>query len=229
MSLTGVRYPVTLGPGGGTHGNEVHRVASESSRAGRADRCARGDRTGCIGLRVPPSDSRSVGLRSRGRGRPARSRRCTGPVDVSVPGLAPGTAARGQRPGRSHRRTHWSPEGTSLPASIVLPGAALGPGSTRLVRHRRDRPAGQRRLGAVSGSLRLNQIQALGTHNSYHVAPTDPPFDGDPAVAVHALAARHPVRVGRCASDRARRVRRPERDPCPAHRRPRHRRRPARP
>lgn len=32
-------------------------------------------------------------------------------------------------------------------------------------------------LGAFDNGLRLNQVQALGTHNSYHVAPTGPPWN----------------------------------------------------
>ena len=67
--------------------------------------------------------------------------------------------------------------GTS-PARLILPGARTPPGPHRVVATVR---AGTRRghgSAPLAGGLRLNQLQALGTHNSYHVAPTEPPWNG---------------------------------------------------
>jgi len=96
-------------------------------------------------------------------------------VEVSVPGLAPGTPAEVKL--RVDRLVGpVVAEGTGVPASIVLPGAALGPGEHKVfatVRIGRRAAIG---AASVSGSLRLNQAQALGSHNSYHVAPVTPPW-----------------------------------------------------
>jgi hypothetical protein len=65
-----------------------------------------------------------------------------------------------------------------VPTSIVLPGAALSSGPHTVFAT--VTVGGSTAIGAasVSGSLRLNQAQALGTHNSYHIAPTVAPWNG---------------------------------------------------
>ncbi|MGZ8762831.1 MAG: Ca2+-dependent phosphoinositide-specific phospholipase C, partial [Acidimicrobiia bacterium] len=100
-------------------------------------------------------------------------------VDVSVPGLAPGTPAevtiRVDRPVGPATAA-----ATQVPATIELPGAALAPGQHTVWATVR---VGKRfAIGAtrVSGALRLNQVLALGSHNSYHVAPVSPPWSNVP-------------------------------------------------
>jgi hypothetical protein len=61
-----------------------------------------------------------------------------------------------------------------LPLRFTLSGAQATPGIHPLIAVSRDGSA--LRFGAVffNGDLRLNQVQVLGTHNSYHVAPPPP-------------------------------------------------------
>ncbi len=64
------------------------------------------------------------------------------------------------------------------PARITLSGEVIPPGRHVLVATVR---AGHRRrhgTAVLDTALRLNQLQGLGSHNSYHVAPTDPPWNG---------------------------------------------------
>jgi hypothetical protein len=67
--------------------------------------------------------------------------------------------------------------GATLPLHFVFDASAAGPGIHFLfVESRLDREK-RRGLGGIDGSIRLNQMQALGTHNSYHTYP-QPPIDG---------------------------------------------------
>lgn len=98
-------------------------------------------------------------------------------VEVSAPGLAPGTAAtvevRLDRPRHAPVAT-----GAALPFAFTLPGDAAGPGAHvvfALARSGRDQRRG---LGGFDNRPRLNQLQAVGTHNSYHLAPLDEPWSG---------------------------------------------------
>ena len=78
-------------------------------------------------------------------------------------------------------------------------------------------PAAGRRCAAADTCLRLNQVQVLGTHNSYHLQ--DPPklldvikaFDKTLGESIEYTHPALPVQFSRGrAPDRARRVRRPE-------------------
>jgi hypothetical protein len=64
----------------------------------------------------------------------------------------------------------------ALPLRFTLAGDRAGPGVHRLIAT--GRSANRPRFGIAffSNDLRLNQIQALGSHNSFHVAPTVEPF-----------------------------------------------------
>ncbi len=64
-----------------------------------------------------------------------------------------------------------------LPLRFTLRGADARPGLHGLVAVSRDRSVVRYGVGVFSGDLRLNQMQVLGTHNSYHVAPSTPPFN----------------------------------------------------
>ncbi|MGZ4798658.1 MAG: Ca2+-dependent phosphoinositide-specific phospholipase C [Acidimicrobiia bacterium] len=63
-----------------------------------------------------------------------------------------------------------------LPLHFTLDGADVGPGVHALVAVSRDHSVVRHGVVFLSGALRLNQIQALGSHNSYHVAPTEYPY-----------------------------------------------------
>ena len=96
------------------------------------------------------------------------------PVDVSLPEVTDGTPAtvelRLDRPVGSPLAT-----ATSVPAHFVL--ADPGPGHHLVfvsVRADHLRAFG---LALLANGLRLNQLQALGTHNSYHQAPTTAPWN----------------------------------------------------
>ncbi len=97
-------------------------------------------------------------------------------VEVSVPGVAPGTPAD-VRLWVDDFAGAAAATGTQLPASIVLPGAALGSGPHTLIATVNGGSTGAITSVRVSGSLRLNQVQALGTHNSFHIAPATAPFN----------------------------------------------------
>jgi hypothetical protein len=69
--------------------------------------------------------------------------------------------------------------GTALPFRFTLDAGAYSRWQ-HLVYASADVGRGPRLvgLGSFDNALRLNQVQALGTHNSYHVAPTAPPWNG---------------------------------------------------
>jgi hypothetical protein len=64
-----------------------------------------------------------------------------------------------------------------LPLQFTLDGEAGGPGTSLHSLIATTHPADQYRagIGYFTNALRLNQVQVLGTHNSYHVQPP-PPF-----------------------------------------------------
>ncbi len=60
----------------------------------------------------------------------------------------------------------------ALPLRFTLRGADARPGLHGLVAISRDHSVVRHGVGIFNGDLRLNQVQVLGSHNSYHVAPT---------------------------------------------------------
>lgn len=65
-----------------------------------------------------------------------------------------------------------------LPLRFTLDVGAVGPGRHRLVALSRTHPFLGRADAWFTTELRLNQVQVLGSHNSYHVAPTVEPWSG---------------------------------------------------
>jgi hypothetical protein len=63
-----------------------------------------------------------------------------------------------------------------LPLRFTLAADDVKPGPHRLVALARVRSHSRKAVTWFSGDLRLNQLQALGSHNSYHVAGTVEPF-----------------------------------------------------
>lgn len=98
-------------------------------------------------------------------------------IDVTLDGVAAGTSARVTV---RVDRPIGPPVATagSLPAKVTLPGNVIGPGHHLVfvtVRIGHDFAVG---VAPASGELRLNQVQVKGTHNSYHVAPSEAPWNG---------------------------------------------------
>jgi hypothetical protein len=96
---------------------------------------------------------------------------------------APGVHAPG--PYRLRLDTDRSPRGavidttvTSLPAQVTLPGGSVPDRKALLYGTLTGHHAFAAGVVLVDGRLRLNQLQVKGTHNSYHVQPSDPPFNG---------------------------------------------------
>lgn len=93
-------------------------------------------------------------------------------VDVTAPDLPAGTAATTvvmlDRPGG-----RVVASGTTLPMQFSANPDDLGAGGHLFfVQSRIDRRQVRHGLGGYSGAMALNQLQALGTHNSYHTYPT---------------------------------------------------------
>jgi len=93
------------------------------------------------------------------------------PVDVTAGDLPGGTAATvtvwQDHPGGRPLAT-----GTALPFHFDLDVSTLGPGLHALyVSSQISRHDSRRGLAIVDTRMRLNQMQALGTHNSYHTYP----------------------------------------------------------
>ncbi len=98
-------------------------------------------------------------------------------VDITAPGLADGTAAE-TRVYLDHPGGTVIATGTTLPMHFALDVNALGPRPHVLfVQSRVARHDKRRGLALVDGRVRVNQLQALGSHNSYHTYP-QPPIDG---------------------------------------------------
>lgn len=97
-------------------------------------------------------------------------------VSVTSTDLATGAAART----KVHLDGPDGPivaRGTTLPLSFSLDVSAVGPGVHALFVQSKVDGVKRRGVGAWDDSLRLNQFQALGSHNSYHLYPK-PPLDG---------------------------------------------------
>ncbi len=98
-------------------------------------------------------------------------------VDVIAPDLPDGTAAVTS----VRLDTKNGPlvaTGTTLPLHFTFDVSQAGPGAhIFFVRTRISSEERRRGLAVFSGDIRLNQMQALGTHNSYHTYPT-PGLDG---------------------------------------------------
>jgi Phosphoinositide phospholipase C, Ca2+-dependent len=67
--------------------------------------------------------------------------------------------------------------GATLPMHFTFDAGAAGPGAHFLFVEARLNTEKRRGIGGIDTSLRVNQLQALGTHNSYHEYPL-PPIDG---------------------------------------------------
>ncbi len=67
--------------------------------------------------------------------------------------------------------------GTTLPLQFTFDVGAAGPGPHSFWVQTRVGDLKRRGIGFFTGGIRLNQLQALGTHNSYHTYPP-PPIDG---------------------------------------------------
>jgi hypothetical protein len=67
-----------------------------------------------------------------------------------------------------------------LPLHFTLPGSAGGAGTDlhSLIATTSPEDPFRAGIGYFTNALRLNQVQVLGTHNSYHVAPTVAPWTG---------------------------------------------------
>ena len=97
-------------------------------------------------------------------------------LDVTAPsapgGLAAGIEVHADLPGGPIVAS-----GSALPLHVNLDDRALRRGPHVLfatARPTQQRPL--RGLGVFTKALRLNQLQAVGTHNSYHVTPTEEPW-----------------------------------------------------
>ena len=162
-------------------------------------------------LQLAPSPGRGSGRSSRCTSAPPGAQRCARRRRHRAPTCRPGTAAATtvwlDRPGgRAARHRHDA-------AAALRPRrrARVGPGVHSLYRRRRASAGTSTRHGLafVDTALRLNQMQALGTHNSYHVYPL-PPIDGiqqlqyfqDPLDVQLQSAGRPPVRARRVREHR---------------------------
>jgi hypothetical protein len=99
-------------------------------------------------------------------------------VEVRAPS-APGGAAAAVEVWVDRPEGEAVATGTALPFTFTLDAGALSKWH-HIVYASADTGAAEPLVGlsAFDNALRLNQVQALGTHNSYHVAPADPPWNG---------------------------------------------------
>ena len=65
-----------------------------------------------------------------------------------------------------------------LPLTFTLPGNAAGSGPHQVIALAHSRSGTRYGVAIFNNSLRMNQVQVLGSHNSYHVAPTAAPWTG---------------------------------------------------
>jgi Phosphoinositide phospholipase C, Ca2+-dependent len=65
----------------------------------------------------------------------------------------------------------------TLPLHFTLDGATVKPGIHTVIAISNDRGVARHGVVFLNGDLRLNQVQVLGSHNSYHIAPSEPPFN----------------------------------------------------
>jgi hypothetical protein len=97
-------------------------------------------------------------------------------IDVVAPDLPAGTpAATTVRLDR--KKGPLVATGATLPLHFTFDASAAGAGAHLLFVESRLDDEKRRGLGGIDGSLHVNQMQALGTHNSYHEYP-QPPIDG---------------------------------------------------
>jgi hypothetical protein len=97
-------------------------------------------------------------------------------IDVSAADVADGTAAvTTVRLDGKHGALIAT--GTTLPLHFTFDVGQAGPGVHVFYVRSKVGDLERRGLGVVTGGIRLNQLQALGTHNSYHTYPA-PPLDG---------------------------------------------------
>ena len=97
-------------------------------------------------------------------------------VDVIAPDLAAGTAAATTvRLDGKHGPIVAT--GSTLPLHFTFDVSAAGPGVHSWWAQTQLADLKRRGIGFFTGGIRLNQMQALGTHNSYHVRPVDEPWN----------------------------------------------------
>ena len=97
-------------------------------------------------------------------------------VDVKAADLPDGTAAV-TTVRLDGKRGMLVATGTTLPLHFTFDVGAAGPGSHSFWAQSRVADLKRRGIGFYDGALRVNQLQALGSHNSYHKYPL-PPIDG---------------------------------------------------
>lgn len=108
-------------------------------------------------------------------------------VRVGVPGLAGARTVDVSAPrpptGHSITASVWldKPFGApvasgTLPLHFSLDGSLVKPGIHTLIAISNDRGVVRHGVVFLNGDLRLNQVQALGSHNSYHVALPNTPI-----------------------------------------------------
>ncbi|MBK5289057.1 MAG: hypothetical protein JJE46_11380 [Acidimicrobiia bacterium] len=93
-------------------------------------------------------------------------------LDITASDLPAGTQAR-TTVWRDHPGGRALASGTTLPLHVDLDMSAIGPGVHRLyVQSRIAHHEKRNGFAMLDGRLRVNQLQALGSHNSYHTYPT---------------------------------------------------------
>jgi Phosphoinositide phospholipase C, Ca2+-dependent len=99
------------------------------------------------------------------------------PVDVTATDLPSGTPAT-TTVWQDHPGGHVLATGTTLPLHFDLDVSSVGPGLHSLyVQSRVSSHERRNGFAFLDDRMRVNQLQALGTHNSYHEYPV-PPLDG---------------------------------------------------
>lgn len=98
------------------------------------------------------------------------------PVDITAGDLPDGTAATTTvRLDKRHGRVIAT--GSTLPLRFTVDPDDLGAGGHVFYVRSYVNGKERRGLGLYNGGMRLNQLQAVGTHNSYHVQPVAEPFN----------------------------------------------------
>ncbi len=127
--------------------------------------------TGCHWLRPQPGFGPNLAVTVSPPG--ARGART---VDVTAADLTAGTAAvTTVRLDGKHGALVAT--GTTLPLHFTFDVGAAGPGSHSFWAQTRVADLKRRGIGFYDGAMRVNQLQAIGSHNSYHQYPP-PPLDG---------------------------------------------------
>ncbi len=97
-------------------------------------------------------------------------------VDVTAPDVPAGTAAV-TTVRIDGKQGALIASGTTLPLHFTFDVSQAGPGLHVFYARSKIGDLKRRGIGVVTGGMRLNQLQALGTHNSYHTYPVSP-LDG---------------------------------------------------